>query len=74
MQSVPSSKYMSEENCHWHINSFYHEDLQDAYDTYQGATIRLPDCPGQSVFGLENHDLQKSCPTEQVKVQIISFR
>ena len=34
----------------------------------QGATIRLPDCPGQPSFGLGNHDLQKSCPTEQIQI------
>ena len=34
----------------------------------QGATIRLPACPGQSSFGWGNHDLQKSCPTGQVQI------
>ena len=33
----------------------------------QGSTIRLPDCLGQSSFGLGNHDLQKNCPTGQVE-------
>ena len=36
--------------------------------TIQGATIRLPDCPGQSIFGLGNHNLQKSCLTGQVQI------
>ena len=34
----------------------------------QSVTIRLPDCPGQSIFGLGNHDLQESCPTGQVQI------
>ena len=34
----------------------------------QGATTRLPDCSGQSIFGSGNLDLQKSCPTGQVKI------
>ena len=34
----------------------------------RGATIRLPDCPGQSIFGLGNYDLQKSCLIGQVQI------
>ena len=34
----------------------------------QGATIRLPNCSGQSIFGLGDHDLQKSCPSGQVQI------
>ena len=34
----------------------------------QGATIRLPDCLGQSISGPGNHDLQKSCPIGQVQI------
>ena len=39
-------------------------------DSYtQAVTIRLPDCPGQPLFGLDNHDLQKNCPTGQVQIE-----
>ena len=38
------------------------------YSINQGATIRLPNCPGQSIFGSGNHNLQKSCPTGQVQI------
>ena len=34
----------------------------------QAAMIRLLNCPGQSLFGLGNHDLQKNCPTGQVQI------
>ena len=41
----------------------------DALEVHtQGATIRLPDYPGQSIFGSGNHDLQKSCLTGQVQI------
>ena len=32
----------------------------------QTATIRLSDCPGQSLFGSGNNDLHYTCPTGQV--------
>ena len=35
----------------------------------QAAPTGLPDCPGQPLFGLGNHDLQKNCPTGQVQVE-----
>ena len=35
----------------------------------KAATIRLPDCPWQSLFGLGNHDLQKNCPIGQVQIR-----
>ena len=35
----------------------------------QAATIRLPNCPGQPLFGLGNHDLQKNCPTWRVQIE-----
>ena len=34
----------------------------------QAVGIRLPDYPGQSLFGLGNHVLQKKCPTGQVLI------
>ena len=36
--------------------------------TIQAATIRLPDCLGQSLFDLGNYNLQKNCPTRQVQI------
>ena len=39
------------------------------YCLRQAATIRLPNCPGQPRFGLNNHDLQKNCPTGPVQIE-----
>ena len=36
---------------------------------WQAATIRLPNCPGQPLFGLGNHDLQRNCSTGQVQIE-----
>ena len=35
----------------------------------KAATIRLPDCPEQSSFGFDNHDLQKNCLTRQFQIR-----
>ena len=62
----PFSNYANDSNC---VNLLSRINIMD----YQAATNRLPDSPGQSVFGAGNHFLWTNGPIGQVQKSEVSL-